>query len=268
MLKFKMLKEELHALLDNVLDQAETLQITANDPVILDREWILEKLRGQITRNDYVLEPRAMQVAQGLGHLFKLPQELRDTIYGHAIADGTTNILLASTQTYKEASKLLFSKGVYRLVLGFGDNITNPPLSHSQANKIQNLHIRANCRSFFVPGIDEHLPTIHFFDGSSIKRKKCIVTFEWDPFGISLCAPEVVLALANLTGFERVIVEQDLDWCGEAWPDTLYEFQKEQIWGRMDDAFAKCKVVLEPTLGEGDYGYDGEGLRLAFRPRG
>lgn len=268
MLKLKAFKDELYAILDNVLDQAETLQTTAVDPVILDREWILEKLRDQTTTKEYVLEPRAMQVARGLGHLIKLPQELRDIIYSHAMANGTTALLLASTQTYKEASKLLFSKGVYRLVLGFGDRIINPPLSKTLAGKIQNLSIRANCRSFIIHGIDEHLPTIHLFDGSNVERKNCAVIFEWDPFGISLCAPEVVLALRNLTGFERIIVEQDLDWPGEPWPGSLYEFHKEQIWGRMDDAFVHCKKVLEPTLGEGDYGYDGEGLRLAFRPRG
>ena len=210
-LKFKLFKEELHALLDNVLEQAETLQSTAKDPVILDREWILEKMRDQITAEKYVLEPRAMQVTQGLGDLFKLPPELRDTIYGHAIANGTTTILQASTQTYKEASKLLFSKGVYRLVIGFGDRVTNLLIRKSLAKNIRNLHIRVNARNFWIDGVKEHLPTIHLFDGTNIKCKNCVVTFEWDPFGISLCAPEVVRTLRELNGFERVILEQDLD---------------------------------------------------------
>ena len=211
MLKFNTFKEELHTLLDNVLDQASTLQSSAADPVILKCDWILEKLRGQITTKEYILEPRAMQVTQGLGHLFKLPPELRDTVYSHAIASGTTNLLLASTQTYHEARRFLFINGVYRLLLGFEDAITNPPLSHSLANRIQTLHIRVNARNIWIDGIDEHLPLLHLFDGSNIKRKNCTVIFEWDPIGISLCAAEVVVALKDLTGFERVILEQELD---------------------------------------------------------
>ena len=210
-LKLKVLKEELHTLLDNVLDQAETLQNAAKHPVILDREWILEKMRDQITTEKYTLEPRAMQVTQGLGNLFKLPPELRDTIYGRAIAEGSTNILQASTQTNKEASKLLFSKGVYRLALGFGDRVTNSPLSTSLAKAIRNIHIRVNARGFSIYGVEEHLPTIHLFDGSDIKRKNCVVTFEWDACSFSFCATKVVRALSEFRGFERVILEQDLD---------------------------------------------------------
>ena len=266
-LKFKGFKEELHALLDNVLEQAETLQNTAKDPVPLDREWILQKMRDQITTEKYMLEPRAMQVTQGLGNLFKLPPELRDTIYGHAIADGTTTILLASTQTHKEASKFLFSKGIYRLIIGFGDRITSPPISQEIAERVQNLNIRVNARGFMICGLEEYLPTIHMFDGTNIKRKSCIVTFEWDPFSLSFDATKVVQALRELQGFERVILEQDLDWHGEPWPDTLYWFQKDQIRSGINREFLFHKEILEPTLGEGDYGYDEEGLRLAFHPR-
>lgn len=267
MVKFKDFREDLHALLDNVLDQAETLQTAADEPVILDRDWILERLRNEITTDKYVLEPGAIQVVQGLGDLLRFPRELRDTIYRHAIVEGTTNVLLASKQTHKEASKLVFSHGIYRLVLGFRDDVINPPLSESLAKNIQNLHIRANCRSFFIDGVDEHLPTLHLFDGSDIERKNCVVTFEWDPFGVGLRAYEVVRALTNLHGFERVILEQDLDWGGEPWPDTLFDFQEDKIWGRIDGAFNRQKKLLEPTLGEGNYAYDEEGLRLAFHPR-
>ena len=267
MIKFKDFKEELHALLDKVLDQAETLQTTAEDPVMLDREWIFERLRDQITTERYILEPGALQVTQGLGNLFKLPRELRDLIYGHAIFDGTTTILLASKQTHKEASKLVFTKGIYRLVLGFRDDVIKPPLSKSLAKNIQNLHIRINSRSFFIDGVDEHLPTLHLFDGSDIQRKNCVVTTECDPFSGNMYAAKVIRELVEFTGFERVIMELDLDWGGDPWPDTLFDFQEDKIWGRIDGAFNRQKKLLEPTLGEGNYAYDEEGLRLAFHPR-
>ena len=64
-----------------------------------------------------------------------------------------------------------------------------------------------------------------------------------------------------------MILEQDLDWRGEPWPNTLYDFQKDRIWSGINREFRFHKGILEPTLGEGDYGDDEEGLRLAFHPR-
>ena len=152
--KFTSFNKELHALLDKVLDQAETLQTTAEEPVVLDREWIFKQLRDQVTTEKYVLEPGAMPITQDLGNLFKRPRELRDMIYGHAIVDGATAILLASKQTHKEASKLVSSKGIYRLILGFGNNGVNPALTPSLAKDIQNLGLRVNARSSMILGLD------------------------------------------------------------------------------------------------------------------
>ncbi|CAD6568617.1 MAG: hypothetical protein ASARMPREDX12_000966 [Alectoria sarmentosa] len=267
MLKFHAFKEELHALLDNVLDQAETLQTTAEDPVELRRAWILDKMNDQMAQDKYVLEPGATQIALGLGHLHKLPRELRDSIYGYAIVDGNMAIMRASKQINKEASKLVFQKGIYRLVLGYGNRIINPPLDQSVATNIQNVNIRVNARNFFIDGLDKHLPILHKFDGSTIQRKNCVLTIECCPFFSGMDASPVVRALEDLTGFERVILELDLEWGGEAWPDTMYDVQKDQLWGRIDRAFLHWRELLESTLGTGHYGFDTEGQRLAFHPR-
>ncbi|CAF9926314.1 MAG: hypothetical protein ALECFALPRED_003415 [Alectoria fallacina] len=267
MLNFNAFKEELHATLDSVLDQAETLQATAEDPVELDRAWILNKMNDQMAQNIYVLEPGAMQIALGLGHLHKLPRELRDLVYGYAIVDGNVAIVRASKQTNKEASELVFQKGIYRLALGFSNRIINPPLGHSLAENIQNLNIRVNARNFFIDGLDKYLPILHQFDGSTIQRKNCVMTIECCPFFSGIDASQVVRALEDLTGFERVILELDLEWGGEAWSDTMYDIQKDQIWGRIDRAFLHFQELLEPTLGTGHYGFDTEGQRLAFHPR-
>lgn len=144
-LEFKLFKEELHTLLDNVLDQAETLQTTAEEPVVLDRDWIIGKLKDRITT-----------------------------------------------------------------------------------------------------------------------EKSTVVC---DPFCGGMDASQVVRALDNLTGFERVILELDLEWWGEPWPDTIDETQEYRIWARINGAVHHQKKLLEPTLGTGSYSFDEKGLRLAFHPR-
>lgn len=267
-LKFESFKEELHTLLDNVLDQAETLQTTAEEPVVLDREWIFEKLREQVTKKEYVLESGAMQMTQGLGDLIKLPRELRDIIYGHAIVDGNTAILLASKQTNKETSKLVFQKGIYRLALGFGDNVDNPAIDQSLSKNIRNLHLRVNASSSIIFGLDQYFPILHMFDGSSIERGDCVVKIECCPYDNGMeDAARVVSHLESYTGFERVILELEFLWYGEPWPDTLYDFQTAQIWGRICGTSSHLEALLEPALGTGVYSYDAESVRLAFYPR-
>lgn len=267
MLKFAAFKEQLHALLDNVLDGAEMLQTTAENPVVLDRAWILNKMKDQMLQEEYILEPGAMQITLGLGHLHKLPRELRDLVFGHVIADGNMAILRASKQTSKEVSKLIFQNGIYRLGLGFGNQVINPPLSPSLAKNIQSLKVRVNSRSFFIDGLDEHLPILHMFGGSTIRRKNCIVTIVCCPYHCNMDASQVVPSLKDLTGFEQVILELDLEWWGEPWPDTLYEDQKNQIWGCISGTLNRHNEILEPTLGTGHFSDDEEGLRLDFHPR-
>ena len=252
-------------MLDNILDEAETLQTTAEEPVILDREWILEKLREQVTKKEYVLEPRAMQATQGLGNLIKLPRELRDIIYGQAIIDGTTAVLRASKQTYMEASELIFQKGIYRLVLGFGGDVVNPPIDQSLSKNIRNLALQVNARGSIIRGLDQSIPILHMFDGASIERESCVVKIECSPYDNS--AVRIVRHLGSLTGFERVILEVELLWGGEPWPDTLYDFQESQIWDRIWSTSSRHEELLEPTLGTGHCLHDTDGWHLAFYPR-
>lgn len=149
MLKFTTFKKDLHAQLDKVLDEASIIQQTAADPVPLNRSWILAKFKEQMNQDRYILEPKSVQVARGLGNLSKLPREVRDQIYSHAIVNGTTALIRASKQTKEEASKLIFQKGIYRLSLGFNQDDKNPPLSRPLAKKIQNLKIRVNSHGPF-----------------------------------------------------------------------------------------------------------------------
>ena len=121
MLKFNVSKKDLHNLLDKVLDEAKAIQTTAERscyprPLLDPRK----KFEDKIARDEYTLEPKVMQVSLGLGKLQKLPRELRDMIYGYAIADGTTALVRASKQTKKETSPLIFKKEAYTdYFLGF-----------------------------------------------------------------------------------------------------------------------------------------------------
>lgn len=267
MLKFKLFKKELQGLLDEVLHEAKAIQKTAADPVVLDRSWILKKFGDKMTQDEYILEPKAMEVSQGLGHLHKLPRELRDLIYGYAIANGTTALVRASKQTREETSKIIFEKGIYRLLLGCNEDYKNPRLSRSLAKKVQHLRVRVNSRGPIIFGLDQYLPRLHKFDGSTVQRKECVVTIESDPFTHNMDAIQVTRELVDLTGFERVTLELDLDWGGEPWPDTVEEFENERIRRRLGGALHYQKGMLEPTLGAADVVLDKETQRLSFFPR-
>lgn len=267
MIQFGAFKKELQGLLDKVLDEAKKIQITAADPVSLDQTWILNKFEAQMTQKEYTLEPKAFQVARGLGNLQKLPRELRDKIYSHAIANGTTAIARASKQTKAEVSKLIFKTGIYRLSLGFNEDDLNPRLSRTLAKKIQNVKIRVNSRAPFIRGLAPHMPKLHKFDGPFVQRRECAVMIECDPFAGNLEAWQVVPALTDFVGFERVVLELDLDWYGDAWPDTVEEFENDRIKARINGALSYQKEKLEPSLGDARVCLDEGRYRLVFHPR-
>ncbi|KAL9133370.1 MAG: hypothetical protein Q9175_005453 [Cornicularia normoerica] len=266
MLNMRMFEQKLQGILSNVLDAAEALQSTAEDPVVLDQAWILDRMKNLMVVDNFVLEPRAMQIRQGLGDLHKLPRELRNIVYSHAIADGNMAIMRASQQTYKEASSLVFPKGIYRLLIKFPNQVTNIQPDSSIANKIQNVHVRVNARGFVKRSADG-LAILRNLQSDFIIRKNCVVTIESCLFSTDMSAVGVVDALTGFNNFERVILELDLDWWGEPWPDTMEDFVKDQIWGRISAAFHFQKKMLEPTLGTGEFSSDVEQSRLAFHPR-
>lgn len=268
-LKFKAVKEDLHALLDKVLEDTQNLQATAEEPLAIDLEWIFQKMRDHGTTEKYLLEPRAIKVEEGLGNLLKLPRELRDSIYGYAIADGTTAILRASRQAHQEASELVFSKGICRLAFGFesvfADElcVTNPRLKYSVTKKIQNVDIRVNARGSCIG--KKYLPILKMFNGS-IQRKECVVRLECDPFYGDMDVPNVIHALEKFTGFEQVELQLDFQWYGDR-PDPLDDLQSLIINGRMDGTRLRQQRILEPSLGEGAWGLDGDMPVLTFSPR-
>lgn len=117
-------------------------------------------------------------------------------------------------------------------------------------------------------GLDQYLPILHMFDGSSIGRGKCVVKMECCPHDNGIHdAAWVVRHLESLTGFELVILELDFLWYGKPWPDTLYDFQKDRIWSCIYCTIGHYEKLLEPTLGTGRYAFDTEDLRLSFYPR-
>ena len=267
MLKFTTFKKELHALLDKVLDEARIMQKTAADPVPLNRSWILEKFEQQMIQDQYILEPKFMQVASGLGSLLKLPREVRDLIYGYAIVNGTTALVRASKQTKKEASELIFQKGIYRLSLGFNEDHRNPRLSRTLAKKIQNLKVRVNSNGFFIRGIEQHLPKLRKFGSLVTERQACVVMIECDPFEDNMVAYGVLGAIKSLTSFAWVVLEIDLKWWGEPWPDTVPDFEICRINGRINAALNYQIKELGPALGIACVLVDNQRYRLAFHPR-
>ena len=128
MIKSGALKKELQATIDNVLNEIDFVRATTMGPVVLDRTWILNKCNHYLIKDQYIVESRAIEVARGLGHLHKLPREVRDSVYTYAITNGTMALLCASKQTNKEDGALIFQHGIYRLALLRGYSAVEPSL--------------------------------------------------------------------------------------------------------------------------------------------
>ena len=265
-LKLREFEKELHSILSNIVNEAETLQSTAHDPVVLDRAWISDKIKVLMVEDKFVLEPRALQVSQGLGALHKLPRELRDMVYGHAINDGNMAILRLSQQTRLEASPLIFEKGVYRMLIECPNLFTNIQPDDAIDKKIQNVHVRVNARGLVRKNADG-LAILRNFESAFITRNNCVVTIEADILSLYMDAFRVANALKGFTNFERVILEIKLDWFGEPYQSTMYDFHKDQVRGRYERAVMSQMDLLKPTLGIGDWDEDTKGERLAFHPR-
>ena len=265
-LKLSEFEKELHSIVSNIVDEAQTLQSTAHDPVVLDHAWISDKIKAAMGEGNFMLEPRALQAKEGLGALSRLPRELRDMVYGHAINDGNMAILQLSRQTHLEASRLVFEKGVYRLLIACPNFDTNIQLDNSIASKIQNVHVRANARGA-IRRRDDGLAILRSFGSALIPRNNCVVTIEADITSLDMDALLVAHALKGFTNFERVILEINFDWYGEPYPSTMYDFHKDQVRGRYERAVRSQIALLEPSLGVGDWDEDIKGERLAFHPR-
>ena len=265
-LKLREFEKELHSIISSMVNEAEKLQSAAYDPVVLDHAWISHKIKAVMVEDKFVLEPRALQAKEGLGALSRLPRELRDMIYGHAINDGNMAILQLSQQTHLEASPLVFEKGVYRMLIEFPNFDTNFQPDTSTASKIQNMHVRVNARSPIGKKVDG-LAILRSFGSAFIMRNNCVVTIEADIVSLDMAAFNVVNALKGLTNFERVILEIKLDWYGDPYPSTMLDLHKDQVRGRYESAIRFQMDRLQPSLGIGERDEDTRGEWLAFHPR-
>ena len=265
-LKLREFEKELHSIISNIVSEAQTLQSTAYDPVVLNHGWISDKIKAAMVKDEFVLEPRALQAKEGLGALSRLPRELRDMVYGHAINDGTMAILRVSQQTHLEASPLVFEKGVYRILIACPIFETNFQPDNSIASKIQNVHVRVNARGR-VPKNDDGLAILRSFESAFISRNNCVVTIEADILSLHMKPFRVMDALKGFTNFERVILQTKLDWYGEPYPSTMQVFHKDQIRSRYEGAVIFQMDQLQPWLGIGDRDEDTKGEWLAFHPR-
>ncbi|KAM0797666.1 hypothetical protein BDR22DRAFT_892096 [Usnea florida] len=265
-LKLREFEKELHSIISSMVNEAEKLQSTAYDPVVLDHAWISHKIKAVMVEDKFVLEPRALQAKEGLGALSRLPRELRDMIYGHAINDGNMAILQLSQQTHLEARPLVFEKGIYRMLIGFPDFDTNFQPDDLTASKIQNMHVRVNARSPIWKK-EDGLAILRSFGSAFIMRNNCVVTIEADILSPHMTAVRLVNSLKGLTNFERVILETKLAWDGEPYPSTMAYFHKDQIRSRYEDAIKFQMDLLQPSLGIGERDEDTKEEWLAFHPR-
>ena len=234
------------------------------------------------------------KVDQRFGTLGHLPQEIRIMIYKHTIAQGSVNIIAASSLIKADIlSEIdIFEHGICRLNLNFYDMATEqlkPSFNPSNfiVNKIRNVAIRVDTRfngskSYPTPEIN----ILNKFSGADVHRKKCAVSFVcWGDITKRKFQLDVLGKLRDYNGFEEVEVAIDCvdPWPNE-WPEEISQFSVSQIfeYDSVKEAIRTASHILEQVLGKAEGGkwekvlWEEEGGKweifrftaLTFHPRG
>ncbi|MCJ1460182.1 hypothetical protein MMC28_010561 [Mycoblastus sanguinarius] len=256
------LKQDLHSAFASVIDQAVGLQAAAEDPVIVDRQWIVDRVKERIAPDGYGLKPKY----KGLGALAVLPREIRDMIFRPLIASGHLKIMRASARLDTEVSEFIFKDGVCRMNFGFSQRSVIMRLAQSLADNIQNLSLRVNTRCRSVLGAPRDIRALRRFGGSRPIHKCCTISFECYPTSGTMVSFDFLEAVKTFTGFEKVVLTIDLDWYGEPW-EGLEDWESHQIKGRIWAGYETIQANLAPTLGATDLRWDSGGQYMIFYPR-
>ena len=179
--------------------------------------------------------------------MFTVPREIRDKIYrlliaktylvyGHPFyhqdhhrkpkvkAKADLALLRTCKAVYEEASDMLYSKAVFRFAIDY-DDAENPPspLPKRLTDRMMNVDFilnqasfddnSRNCPELNEPAVLEPLAqaTMDKFTGNKIERTTCGVLI-WaveydDSLGYGFLSTPMAVAIANMTGFQSVVVE-------------------------------------------------------------
>ena len=271
--------QNLNLITSNILRTVHRQQSTAVLPLHVDKEWLLNRIREQLSNGGYMIEPKATGPSNALGPFFNtLPKELRTMIFADCLKSGYPQFMASSRAMTVEGLHQIWDKAVYRMtfgvkvrmVLALGKATRVPdcrPPPQEIANKIQHLCIRVTGTATRARHIwsEMDFDAIRLFGGSEVRRKSCKIWFRLRYDYKVFIGDEVFRALRTLVGFDRV--ELRIIFPTENAPRRLSVSQIAHIREQMKKAYAFCANVLMFTLGFPSEGWGEEGRCLLFTPR-
>lgn len=195
-------------------------------------------------------------LSAGLGTLFKLPPEIRHIIYRKLLREGSVEVLQTSKRIYEEAAYFRFEDGTCFMTVGIPKRSRpwRPDLSlmfsHMDLIRyIQRVHLRvkSQCGEAEV-GLNDY-EFLNLFSGSRIPRKMCTVEIIVYPSTKRMVRSWLLKKLVPLTGFEKVVLDLQIEWIWEPFPSILGPQVLRRIYGRFCWGTNFTKMILEPALG-------------------
>ena len=114
-------REELNHMTASLIATIEEHHKMDPTGVVINHITLLRHVEQQVIPNGYLVEPNPINVAAGLGPMFrKLPREIRDMIFGEMLALGQPQFLRASRIMHQEGASRISKHSIYRVNIGFG----------------------------------------------------------------------------------------------------------------------------------------------------
>ena len=274
-------KGNLDLMVANVMSKVIEGQEASGGPLSFDRESLMQCIESSLPHQGlYTIDNSISSHAKGLGPYFsKLPVELRNQIFTDLIVSGNPQFLGLSKATHAEGMPLIYKKGIFRVNFDYEalkreHTFGNCPEPTPRIlGKIQHLSVRIAVRdspSALKPrGEAKALSCLDMFarSPSPSTHGKCTVFIKIGPYYNARLSLDIALAIWGLTKFKMVVIHPlvDVDR-SDPIAQTRQEALSELSTHNENQYYGRMRVQLQPRLGDGEMGSDGEELRLIFHP--
>lgn len=159
-----------------------------------------------------LVQPAVMDTHKmtGLGHLLKLPTEVRFMVFGDCIAAGYLEFMRASRALQKDGEAIISKKGVYRMHFGSRNDRNGRRPSQEMTKEIRNLDIQVditNWSSQVHQGWDRLEP----FADAQIRREHCNIILKVDCLDNIHEGIELLRISWRFKGFKKVGLRIEAD---------------------------------------------------------
>lgn len=223
-----------------------------------------------VVEKSSLLQPRKQNVFP----LLRLPRELRDTIYRHAIAAGNTEVLRVSKLVKEEASEHLSKHGILRVNLGYVDRTNWVHLGSQPKISFQHVELRLSTG----PGVPPfNSAVLSGLGGNEVIRKSCVVILNYGKEGsapYSINRHWLYLHLQRLNGFKSLVVKIIIERYKFAEFEGLLTEEaflrifpyESRLLSHHRESYQRVRGFLELNLGPAKFDDSVNGHCLEFQP--